>query len=189
MEVILQMSLVMNNTLTLTQIYPTVEDFLEDYSNNGIPTTITQESCTTLYYLLQSQYGSWQIASNSSKIFATKLFATIFKFGPTWEKKLELQSKIRNLTDEELLQGSKAIYNRALNPGIAPSTSSLEELTSISEQNTTNYKRSKAEAYQVVWDMLAEDVTSAFIDQFKPLFSKFILDSNSIYIDEGEEDE
>ena len=55
---------------TLSDIYPTVEDFLKDYKSNGIPTTITEDSAKTLYYLLQARYGSWQIASDSSDIFS-----------------------------------------------------------------------------------------------------------------------
>ena len=37
-----------------------------------------------------------------------------------------------------------------MNPGTEPSTGSLEELTSISAQNTTGYKKSKLDAYMSV---------------------------------------
>jgi hypothetical protein len=75
------------------------------------------------------------------------MFSVIFQYGPTWQKRLDIQAKIRGLTDSDILIGSKAIYNTALNPSTAPSTGSLEELTYINSQNTTNYKKSKLEAY------------------------------------------
>lgn len=169
---------------TLAEIYPTLDDFLNDYSNNGIPTTISEDSAKTLYYLLQARYGNWQIASDSSDIFSMKLFAIIFQYAPTWEKRLDLQSKIRNLTEDEIRTGTKAIYNQAMNPGTEPSTGSLEELTSINSQNTTGYKKSKLDAYMSVWGMLATDVTEELIARFKPLFSKWVLGSPLFYADE-----
>ena len=100
-----------------------------------------------------------------------------------------MQSKIRNLSDEEIQLGSKAIYNRALNPGTEPTTGSLDELNAILEQNTTNYKKSKLEAYTQVWLLLEDDVTQTFLNRFKPLFSKWNLDSRAIYIEKNEEND
>ena len=198
---------------TLSDIYPTLKDFLDDYKSNGIPTTITEDSAKTLYYLLQARYGSWQIASDSSDIFSMKLFAIIFQYAPTWEKKLDIQSKVRNLTEDEIRTGTKAIYNQAMNSlerllfalGIRhfgeksaliiaknfPSIdkikeASLEELTSINTQNTTGYKKSKLDAYMSVWSMLATDVTEELLARFKPLFSKWVLGSPLLYADEEE---
>ena len=175
------------NNLTFTEIYPTLNEFIEDYNNCGLPTTISENNVITLFYLLSASYGTWQIASNSSKIFALKLFQIIWQYGPTWEKRLDLQNKIRNLTDDEIQLGSKAIYNRALNPGTEPSTNSLDELNAILEQNTTNYKKSKLEAYAMVYSLLASDVTQEFLNRFKPLFSKWNLNSQAIYLTENEE--
>lgn len=169
---------------TFTEIYPNLDTFINDYKNNGIPTTISDDSAKTLYYLLSARYGTWQIASDSSDIFSMKLFSIIFQYAPTWEKRLDLQSKIRNLTDDEIRTGTKAIYNQAVNPGTEPSTGSLEELTSISAQNTTGYKKSKLDAYMSVWGMLATDVTEELLLKFKPLFSKWVLGSPLLYSDE-----
>lgn len=45
------------------------------------------------------------------------------------------------------MTGSKSIYNHAFNPSNEPSTASLDELDYINEQNTSNVKRSKIDAY------------------------------------------
>lgn len=174
---------------TLAEIYPDVDTFLIDYQNNGIPTKITDESAKTLYYLLMAKYGSWQIASDTSDVFSVKLFAIVFQYGPSWEKRLEIQDKLRALTEDEIRTGTKAIYNQALNPGTEPSTGSLEELPAITSQNTTGYKKSKMDAYANLWELIKTDVTGEFLMKFKPLFSKFVLGSPRIYIDEEEYNE
>lgn len=153
-----------------TDIWTEVEEFLDDYGNNGIKTTISEASATTLYYLLYARYGNSTIASSDENQFKYKVFSTIFMYGPTWEKRLKIQEDIRNLGLDEVLDGGKAIYNAALNPNQAPSTDTLEELPYINSQNTTRYKKSKVDGYSVILNLLETDVTEEFIGQFKKLF-------------------
>lgn len=58
-----------------------------------------------------------------------------------------MQNELRTMSDDDLIKGSKQIVNHSYNPSTAPSTATLEELTTINEQNTNNYKRSKLDAY------------------------------------------
>ena len=51
------------------------------------------------------------------------------------------------MSEDDLVKGSKQIVNHSYNPSTAPSTSTLEELTTINEQNTNNYKKGKLDAY------------------------------------------
>lgn len=114
----------------------------------------------------------------------------IFMYGPSWEKRLEIQTKIRDLTDEELMRGGKAIYNHSFNPSTAPKTGSLEELDTINEQNTTNYKKSKMEGYSMLMSLLERDVTEEFISLFSKLFIKILApDYPLLYDTTLEEDE
>lgn len=162
------------DTVKFSDVYTKAEDFLSDYNQVGIPATITDESATTLFFLLYAKYGNSTIAFTDVNQFKYNIYSTIFMYGPTWEERLSLQKKIRELSDEELIQSSKVIYNSAANPSTRPSTSSLEELTYINSQNTTNHKRSKIDAYSFKWDLLATDVTKDFLDKFKPLFRKIL---------------
>ena len=66
----------------------------------------------------------------------------IATYGTTWERKKAIQISLRNLTEEQLLQGAKQIYNHAYNPSTEPTTQELEELTHINDQNVTNNKKS-----------------------------------------------
>lgn len=155
---------------TFANIWSDVNAFLEDYNNNGIAISISSTTATTLYYLLYARYGNSTIASSDETQFKYKVFSTIFMYGPTWEKRLEIQKAVRELKLEEVMDGGKAIYNTALNPSVAPTTDTLEELPYINNQNTTKYKKSKVDAYSIIINLLETDVTEAFIGQFKKLF-------------------
>lgn len=178
------------NTVLFTNIYSDVGEFTNDYISLGIPQTISIDSARTLYYLLYARYGNSPIANRDINQFKYKLFSIIFQYGPTWEKKLDIQYKVRNLSEEELMSGSKVINNHAYNPGDAPGTAALDELNYINDQSTQNYKKSKADAYMTLWGMLAEDVSESFINRFKVLFKAFVLPENPLlYSDEDEEEE
>ena len=157
-----------------TDVWQTAESFVSDYKNNGIETTISDQTATTLYYLLYSRYGNSVLASSDTNRFKYDVWATIFSYGPTWEKRLEIQEKLRNLTDDDLFTGATQIYNHAYNPGTAPSTNTLDELTAINEQNTSKNKKGKMDAYAMLIALLETDVTESFLDKFKKLFLKVV---------------
>lgn len=156
------------------EIWGSAEEFREAYKNNGIKAILRDDTITTLYYLLYSRYGNSTIASADETQFAYKVWSTIFMYGPTWEKRLEIQAEVREMDIEKFIQGSKAIYNHSYNPSTGPSTASLDELTTIDDQNTTNYKRSVSEAYGALLQLLETDVTAYFLDQFKKLFLQIV---------------
>lgn len=169
----------MYDTKTFTEIYENVNDFIYDYNNIGLPKIISVENCSTLYYLLYAKFGNSPIANYDENQFKFKLFGIIWQYGPTWEKRLEIQSILRDLKEPELLTGSKAIYNHAFNPGEIASegtsaTTNQPELQYVNDQNVTNYTKSKMDAYMQLWDLLDTDVTSEFINRFKGLFKQFV---------------
>ena len=153
-----------------TDVYPDATSFVTDYTNSAIPTTISNDTATTLYYLLYSRYGNSVIASSDTHRFKYDLFATIFSYAPTRAKRLDVQEKLRDLSDEELITGQATINNHAFNPGTAPSTSTLDELTAINEQVTQKGKRDKLTAYTELLRALWTDVTEQFLDKFQKLF-------------------
>lgn len=152
-------------------IWPTYESFYNSSLEIKIPTNFQKDSSLEiLYYLLYSEYGNSTVASSDTNRFKYAMFRVIFMYGPSWEKRLEIQSRLRELTEDEILRGSKAIYNHSYNPSTDPSTATMEELTTINEQNTTNYKRSVIEGYANLDDILRNDVTGEFLRQFRKLF-------------------
>ena len=181
------------DTKLFNEIWESVNDFCYDYQHVGIPTTISVQSAMTLYYLLYAKYGNNPLANYDENQFKYKVFSIIYSYGPTWEKKLSIQTRLRSLSEDDLLKGSKAIYNTALNPSDAPGTGTLEELDYINAQNTTNYKRSVMEACGQLWNLLSTDVTTEFINRFKICFKMVVRPERTwIYVtdlEEGDEDD
>ena len=145
------------STMLFTDVWDDEADFQAEFIASPFGTAVHHgetvgtvtfpNNVSTIFYLLYAKYGNNPIANRDVNQFKYKVFSIIFQYGPTWEKRLDIQTKLRELTADELATGSRAIYNTALNPSTAPSTSSLEELTYINQQNTTNYKKSKMDAY------------------------------------------
>lgn len=178
------------STMLFTDVWDNAEDFVAEYQDIGIPTTIANASATTLYYLLYARYGNNPLANRDVNQFKYKLFSIIFQYGPTWEKRLDIQAKLRAISDDDLVVGSKAIYNSAQNPSTAPSTAGLSELPYINQQNTTNYKKSKMDAYSQLWMLLDNDVTGDFLNKFKVCFKQFVAPERPlVYVTEDDEDE
>lgn len=185
------------STILFTDIWDSAEDFKSDFQDSPFDGAIMDgtvsgqpDNVSLVFYLLYSRYGNNPIANLDVTQWKFKIFSTIFQYGPSWEKRLDIQAKLRGLTEADLLSGSKAIYNNALNPSTAPSTGSLEELTYINSQNTTNYKKSKMEAYAQLWDLIDTDVTEDFLVKFKKCFKIFVsAEQPLLYVTENEEDE
>lgn len=174
-------------TKDFNDIFPNVDAFRSAYEECEFPMDLTNEEVSLIYYLLYSRYGNSTICSNDDNRFIYNLFSIIWQYAPTWRKKLQIQERLRELEETELLKGSKAIYNHSYNPSTAPSTDTLEELTTINEQNTTNYKRSILEGYSNLLMLLETDVTEDFLKRFKYLFVSIAAPGNPlVYITEEE---
>lgn len=171
-------------TRRFKQIFPDTESFTNEYKASDLATSIallTDDHLKIVYALLYARYANSAIASYDETQFKYKVFSIIFMYGPTWAKRLEAQKMIRELSLDELALGSKAIYNSALNPGGAPSTGTTDELSYINQQNTTNYKKSKAGAIATMLELLDTDVTSEFVNKFKKLFVTIVQPDYPLY--------
>ena len=179
------------DTKLFTDIYEKADDFVADYNTINLG-GLTTANVTKLYYLLYGKFGNSPIANLDENQFKYKLFSTVFMYGPAWESRLDIQGRVRNLlsnplNEDDLLQGAKAIHNHALNPETDPSTATLEELKYINEQNTTNYKKSKMDAYGQLWSLISTDVTAEFLAKFNDCFKKFVKPANPlIYVTDEE---
>lgn len=156
--------------------FDSVQVFNTAIKECGIPLKIKDESLSTLFYLLYARYGNSHIASSDENTFLYKLASTIFMYGPTWEKRIEIQDKLRALQETDILKGSEAIYNTANAPGteIAGLVDNEGKLDFLSGQNTTAYRKSKMEGYATLASLLETDVTKEFIDRFANLFLKIV---------------
>ena len=154
-------------TRKFADIWPSADAFIQDYQASAIPQKLKVADATTLYYLLYARYGNSSIANSDENQFKYKIFSTIYIGGATWAKKQEIQDKLREMTEDEILAGTKAIYNHAFNPQTSPTTNTVDELEYINEQNTTKYKKSKLDGYALLWAILNDGVTETFLREFR----------------------
>ena len=130
----------------------------------------TKGTMTTLYYLLWARYASSHIRSDYPQQWKMKLMMTVFEYGPTWSKRLEIQEKVRNMSDDEIQKGTIMTYNSAMNPDGAPTTDTWDTLQGINSQNKNLYQRGKLDSYAYIDQILKTDVTREFVEKFKKFF-------------------
>ena len=184
------------DTMTFSEVFDSAEVFLTAVKDcplmlkTASPLTyiMGDASIMNLYYLLFAKYGNSPIANADVTQFKYKVYSLIFQYGPTWEKRLQLQTEIRELSVQTVMNGSTAIYNKAYNPGTTPTTQTTTELDYINEQNVQKIKKNEAAAYAELWGLLRDDITAAFIDRFKICFKKVVLPERPLLYTEDEEE-
>ena len=178
------------NTILFRDVWEYGNEFVLDFKASVFNkmNSFTDDSLELVFGLLFAKYANNPIANEDVEQFKAKMFSVLFSYGPTWLKRLEIQDKLRNLSEEDIIKGGKAIYNNALNPDGGPATQSLEELPRINSQSTTNYKKSKMDAYMQLWDLLDIDVSNEFINKFQICFKKFVKPEKTLLYYEGELD-
>ena len=167
---------------SFADVWNSDEKFVTDYRNSGLNVEdIPDDSLYKLFYLLYARYGNSIIVNNDENQFKYRVYSTIYMYGPTWYRRVEVQTELRKMTLDDIKSGGKAIYNQAAADGTAPSTATLYELPAINGQNVTNYVKSDLEGYNLLLNLLKTDVTKEFIDRFENLFMKLASSPNARY--------
>lgn len=221
----------MYDTKLFCDIWESSEDFIKDYKNqdqdhfvNQVPTTISDTNALMTYLLLFSRYGNNPIANYDIFQFKNKIFTIIWQYGPAWEKRLSMQSDIRNLTLQEITTGTSTswessglesqtntgsdttINNHAYNPSTTPTTTTVNELEYIDQQNVAKgsdsrtimgsdskttgqtITKSKMDAYAQLWELVATDVTNDYIAKFRKCFKQFVApERRMIFVTEDDD--
>jgi hypothetical protein len=173
------------DTSTFSEVYPDVEAWKADFAVFGPSLDFygdfkEADTISKCYYMLASEYAfSHHIGGRDQ--FKLMLWTKVMEYLPILEKELALQKEVLAMDSEALREGSKAIYNTALNPGNAPTTDSLETLEYINQQNTTNYKKSKPEAYLRFKEAINKNLIKEFIGKFKNLFIRVCYPDNPLW--------
>ena len=195
----------MYDTNLFCEIWDSSDSFLADYNNTGttftnqVPTTISQENALMTYLLLFSRYGNNPIANYDVNQFKNKIFTIIWQYGPAWEKRLSMQEDIRNLTLQEITQGTKTdwssegsqsqnnsgtdttINNHAFNPSTAPTTQTTNELDYIDQQQVA--KGSKTSTISGTDSQTTgQVVTKSKMDAYAQLWDLVATDVTNDYI-------
>lgn len=175
------------DNITFSDLWSTQEEFINSYKVVGFPQEnyLTDEDLKLIWLLLIGRFADSTIKPyNTYGAFQVRFMSKVWQFGPTWKKNLDIQNKLRGMSLEagsEIYEGSRAIYNTALNPSTAPSTQQTEEINFINSQNVTKHKKSSLEGLAILSDLLKNDVTEEFLRRFD-VFFKTIIYSGETYL-------
>lgn len=179
-------------TRTFSEIFPDVNSFtLAVYGSGLHNAAFTTDSCDKLYYLLYASYGNSHIASSDENQFKYKVYTIIFNKGVQWQKSLEIQEKLSKLTEKDILSRGSNISSHAYNPGEGgiKVTDNEPILDYINDQSSVSSQADKVTAYMSYMNSLV-DVTTDFINSFKPLFLKVVYPERPLwYVTDDDEEE
>jgi len=167
-------------------IFPDVDTFVDGYTNSKLSEVNTVSNPELVYYLLYARYANWYIIPVDENQWKYKVYSTMFMYGPTWEKRLDMQKRIRELTEDDIRRGSKRIDNLSYNPSTSPSNDSMEPLDTINQQHFNGWEKSPLEGYANLEMLLETDVSEEFIGKFKKLFTRVQRAHTVLYETEGD---
>lgn len=157
-------------TRTFSDIYTSAEEFIADYSTSPLYNEYLEKDLNKLYYLLYGKYGNSHVASSDENQFKYRLYSIIWQYGPGWKKQIEVQTRLQQMDEKEMLESNRSIYNTILNPATVTDVDNDQLLNTVNQQNTIFQKRGKLMAYADLLALLKRDVTKDFLTKFKELF-------------------
>lgn len=155
-----------SSTKTFVQIFDNYNTFETSYKASALKNAIKDTNLEILYYLLYARYGNNPISNFDENQWKYKVFGVIYQYGPTWEKKSDIQATLRGLTEDQIKKGMARavsntgtasvngsetynnltstdsgadVHNHAYNPATEPSTQTTNQLNYIDEQNVDKF--------------------------------------------------
>ena len=171
-------------TRTFAEIFPDFKTFAQEYNTTPLKIEFSPDaglSIEAFYYMMYAHYGNSHIAFSDENQFKYYMYSIIFQHGPTVIRKREIRDKLLGLSFDEIISGGKTIYNHAMNPNTAPSTSTMEELLTINDQNTANYKKAMVTGLTEFLEVISTDPVDSFIHRFRQLFIKVLAPDYPLY--------
>jgi hypothetical protein len=187
------------DNITFSELWTTQEEFVNAYKLVGFPqeyaggSYVTDDDLRLIWLLLTGRFSDSVIKPyNTYGGFQVRFMSKVWQYAPAWKKKLDIQNKLRamDLEGTDIYEGSKAIYNSAMNPNTQPGTNTDQELTYINNQNVTKHKKSKLEGLAILTDLLKNDITDEFLRRFDEFFKTIIYTGKDLlyatYNEQGE---
>lgn len=107
-----------------------------------------------------------------------KFFAIINNHGEEFMQKIKLQSRIRAMTDKDLMDSGLDVNSVAYNPASVPSANfsdtDIGKVETINTQTARGGRRSLADAIMLRERLLSFDYWEDFLRLFDPLFKKIL---------------
>lgn len=176
------------NRLTYADVFTSKTDFRTKLQDTGIieDILISNVFLEKLYFYLYAAHGNDCISMSDEAQWIYNVALITEANAPTYLKKLDVQKKLRALTDDELREGYRTLFNHAVNPSAKPSTDANDELKYINEQSVNKARKNKTAAYIELWESLRTDLLADFLHKYDKIFSKLASTADRmIYISDN----
>lgn len=163
---------------TFYQVYGDYASLQADFESRGLNSLgfPSEFPWAVFYTLMYGRHGNAVIVSPDSGLepWKSRFCSIVWQFGPYWLKETNIQTTLRDLSDEDLLKGSLVVSSNALNPAEKPTGTfpdmDVPKVDTIQQQATSQSRRSKMDAYATLSALLRTDVTERFLIRFDSLF-------------------
>lgn len=168
--------------LTYDLVFDSAATFITKVRATGliVDTSINDSFLSLLFGMLYAKHGTDPIVSANEDQWIFKVALTTNSYAPTYIKKMDIQKSLRALTDDEIREGYKNIFNHAINPSTKPSTENTSELPYINDQNVNKGKKGVVDAYAYLWEVLNSNLTEEFLKKYDKLFSKIATTTDRV---------
>jgi len=150
--------------------------FLTDF-NITLPTGITY---TDLYNLFLDKYVNCSIAYDTKEVFKHRFKMILVDNLNEYVRRKAIIDKLYSLTDDELIVMNEYIRNYANNPNISV-TDVFEELPYITQQENSQQRLSKLDAYASYLNFILPYGNKEFLNKFDKLFKQIFIREVEIY--------
>lgn len=160
-----------------SDFYPDANTFIGDYKSSPLYINeITDDSLLKLYYLLYAEYGNSIIANRDENQFKYRLFSLIYEQAPIWQKYISIQTRLRSLTEKQILESSQSIANFAQSPAEYMEHNEDGDIL-LDYINTQSTSKNYSPLVTSLSNYLStlSDYTQTFIEMFRSLFIKVVM--------------
>lgn len=164
------------STKTFKEIFATSDDFTTYFNSSAFSGSVS--NLALIYALIYAKYANSHIVGSDEEQWKMRLCSHIYSYGPTWEKKVDIQKTLREMSESDLILNGKMISKSGYNPSTIAEDGpnpEYEEISTVDTQNTSRTITGKVNAYANLWSLLKTDITTSFINSFKNLFITIIL--------------
>lgn len=176
-----------NNSATkkFSDVFEDLDSFKSEFRSSPLnEANLTDATLGIVYAELYARYGDSYYTATNMYRNKLKTFSILKNEGLIFQKKLEIQNAILNMSLADLKDDGVIINNYAENPGDEATDTIVDvgEYTGedfmkfVNNQSAQKSKKGKLTAYR---DQLysLKNVTDSFIDKFKVLFEKLLWSS------------
>ena len=177
-------------TRSFADIFPDVDTFKDTFRECGLNVaSLTDVNLEILYYQLYAQFGNSHISSSDENQFKYRVFMIIYNKGLIWQKSLEIQRTLQNLSEDQIMLSSKYLSSHAFNPGEGGTkVTDGEALLDYINDQSSSKQTGPYIASMITYMQSLVDVSSAFIAEFKKLFLVIVNPEIPLWYEEEEEE-